>query len=110
LLGLLVEDEGLDDELRALMALASDYQVTSRRRVDHPGLGMVRSLGRLLGVAPHLHDDGYRPSANRGRLERDAPFYKTVLMTSGLKRRVTSPVDGDGTNPPVTKTKMPPRR
>jgi hypothetical protein len=31
-------------------------------------------------------------------------------MTSGLKRRVTSPVDGDGTNPPVTKTKMPPRR
>jgi hypothetical protein len=66
------------------------------RCVNHPCLGMVWSLRRLLGVAPHLHANGYRLNANRGRLGCDAPFRKTVLMASGFLRGATFPVDRDG--------------
>jgi hypothetical protein len=56
---------------------------------------MVWFLRGLLGVAPHPHPNGYRLSANRGRLRRDAPFSKTVLMATGLLRGATFPIDGD---------------
>jgi hypothetical protein len=56
---------------------------------------MVWFLRGLLGVAPHPHPNGYRLSANRGRLGRDAPFSKTVLMATRLVRGTTFPIDGD---------------
>jgi hypothetical protein len=56
---------------------------------------MVWFLRGLLGVAPDPHPNGYRLSANRGRLGRDAPFSKAVLIASGLLRGATFPIDGD---------------
>ncbi len=55
--------------------------------VNHPRLRMVRSLGRLLGVAPDPHADRHRLTANRGRLGGKAPFRKAVLVASGLVGR-----------------------
>ena len=68
----------------------------SARCVNHPRLGMVWFLRRLLGVAPHANEDGYRLNADRGRLGCNTPFRKTVLMGSGLLCGATFPVDCDG--------------
>jgi hypothetical protein len=56
---------------------------------------MVGPLRGLLGIAPDPRTNGDRFSSDQGRLGRDAPFSKAVLIASSLQCDPGSSLDGN---------------